>query len=53
MTLDLQENWNSIPKTRIVRATSDDRKQEYVLYICHLITGDERIYIWEDKSEYS
>lgn len=40
--------WEDIPKTRIVCATSDDRKQEYVLYICHHITGDERMYVWED-----
>lgn len=51
MTLNLQENWNDIPKTRIVCATSDDRKQEYVLYICHLIKGDERVYVWENKQK--
>ena len=49
MTYPPQTTWDHIPKTRIVCATSDDRKQLYVLYICHHITGDERIYVWEDK----
>ena len=42
--------WEDIPKTRIVCATSDDRKQEYVLYIYHHIAGDVRVYAWEDRN---